>query len=259
MEYNHRDTAKRNTNRIELLGIYIDNLTMTETIREIENLVENEKPSIIFTPNVHRIISAQKNNKIKEIYSYADLLIPDGMPLIWASQILKKPFKEKVSGSDLFPLFCEYAAKKGYKIFLLGAKTGVAEKSKEILTRKNPNLKIVGTYSPPHGFEKDEKENERIITLIKRSNPDVLFLGLGFPKEENWLWKHKNVIKTPVAIGVGASFDFVAGHIKRAPKWMQRFGLEWFFRLCREPRRLWKRYVIGNLIFCWLILKESMK
>ena len=141
----------------------------------------------------------------------------------------------------------------------MGAKAGIAARAQEILTRKNPNLKIVETYSPPYGFENDDKENAKIMDLIKKSNPDVLFLGLGFPKEEIWLWKNKDAMKIPVSIGVGASFDFIAGYKKRAPRWMQRFGLEWFFRLCQEPRRLWKRYIIGNLIFCWLILKELLK
>ena len=136
MEYTHRDSTYKKPNRIELLGIEIDNLTMAETILRIEEFIGNKKSSMIFTPNVHRLVSAQKNSRIREIYFSADLLIPDGMPLIWASRILKKPFREKLSGSDLFPLFCEYAANKGHKIFLLGAKAGIAARAQEILTRK---------------------------------------------------------------------------------------------------------------------------
>ena len=242
--------------RIELLGINIDNYTMEETIIEIERLINYDKSSIIFTPNVHRIVSAYKDKFIREIYDNADMLIPDGLPLVWASKILRKPLRERVAGSDLFPYFCQNAAKKGYKIFLLGAEAGVAKKVKEILSKKIPNLQIVGTYSPSHDFENNKEENAKIIELIKKSKSDILFLGLGFPKEEKWLWKNKNEIKIPVSIGVGATFDFIAGNIKRAPKWIQKIGLEWFFRLCQEPRRLWKRYLIGNTIFFWLVLKE---
>ncbi|GAG30117.1 unnamed protein product, partial [marine sediment metagenome] len=123
----------------------------------------------------------------------------------------------------------------------------------------NPGLIIVGTYSPSFAFENDEDENRKIVEMINKSSPDVLFVGLGPPKQEKWIWRYKDEINVPVSIAVGASFDFVAGSVKRAPKWMQKISLEWLFRLCQEPRRLWKRYLVGNIIFIWMVLKEFIK
>ncbi|MFQ6083219.1 MAG: WecB/TagA/CpsF family glycosyltransferase [Candidatus Aminicenantia bacterium] len=245
--------------RISLFGVNIDNVTMEETIAEIERLIKLNKNSIIFTPNVHRVVFAKKDEHIKEIYDKADLLLPDGIPLIWASKLLGKPLKERVTGSDLLPLFCQIASKKGYRLFFLGAEPGIAKKAKNTLINKNPGLQIIGTYSPPYGFENDDIEIKKIIKLIKEKRPDVLFIGLGFPKEEKFLWRHKEKLQVPVSIGIGATFDFIVGKLKRAPKWMQRIGMEWFFRLCQEPRRLWKRYLIGNTIFIWLVMKELIK
>jgi len=247
------------TRRIKLFGIDIDNISNEETISEIELLIEKEKPSLVVTPNVHHINILQKDNEFKKIYRQASMVLPDSTPLIWASKLLGMPLKEKVTGSDLLPSFCKIAARKRYKLFFLGSGPSIAKKAANILTNKNPGLKIVGTYSPPFGFENDEDENRKIVAMIKKCTPDVLFVGLGPPKQEKWIWRYKDEINVPVSIAVGASFDFVAGSVKRAPKWMQQIGLEWFFRLCQEPRRLWKRYLVGNIIFIWLVLKEFIK
>ena len=122
-----------------------------------------------------------------------------------------------------------------------------------------PSLQIAGVYSPPFKKQFFERENEKMIALINKVKPDVLFVGLGAPKQERWIWRHKNELQVPVFIGVGAAFDFIAGTVKRAPLWMQRCGLEWLFRLCQEPRRLWRRYLVGNPIFLWLVVKELVK
>jgi len=250
---------KKQKERIKLLGIEIDNLDMKESIYKIEELIKISKYSMVFTPNTQRLIGAQKDKNVKKIYDHADLLIPDGMSIIWASKILGNQLKERVAGSDLFPLFCKAAVKSGYKLFFLGAEPGIADKAKELLTMQNPGIKIVGTYSPPYGFENHLEEINKIIGIIKKRQPDVLFIGLGFPKEEKFVWKYKNEYRAPVSIGIGATFDFIAGKVKRAPKWMQSCGLEWFWRLIQEPRRLWKRYLIGNTVFIWLVFKELIK
>ncbi len=247
------------TKRVKLFGIDIDNISNEETISEIELLIEKKKPSLVVTPNVHHINILQKDDEFKKIYSQASMVLPDSTPLFWTSKILRRSLKEKVTGSDLLPSFCKIAAQKRYKLFFLGSGPNVAKKAANILTNKNPGLKIVGTYSPSFGFENDEDENRKIVAMIKKCTPDVLFVGLGPPKQEKWIWKYKDEINVPVSIAVGASFDFISGNIKRAPKWMQKIGLEWFFRLCQEPRRLWKRYLIGNTIFVWLVLKEFIK
>lgn len=245
--------------RVSFAGIEIDNLAMQEAIDKIEELIKNVKSSYVVTPNAAHIVLLQKDKEFKKIYQGARLVIPDGMPLLWGAKILGRPLKERVAGSDLLPVFCEIAAKKGYKLFFLGAGLGVAAKAALILSEKNTGLKIVGTYSPPLGFEDDEEENKTIVQVIKEAKPDILFVGLGAPKQEKWIWRHKDELQVPVSIGVGVTFDFVAGTVRRAPKWMQKCGLEWLFRLCQEPGRLWKRYLIGNAIFIWLVLKEFIK
>jgi len=240
-------------------GTKIDNLTMREVINGIEELIQKEESSYVVTPNAAHIVLLQKDKEFKKIYQGARLAIPDGMPLLWGAKILGKSLREKVSGSDLLPAFCEVAAKKRYKLFFLGAGPGVAAKAARILTQKNLGLKIIGAYSPPFGFENDKGENRKIVQVIKEAKPDVLFVGLGAPKQEKWIWRHKDELQVPVSIGVGITFDFIAGTVKRAPEWMQKCGLEWLFRLCQEPGRLWKRYLIGNAIFVWLVLKEFIK
>lgn len=230
-----------------------------ETIDEMERLIAQNKSSMVFTPNVQRLVEAQKNKHIKNIYDHADLLLPDGMPLVWASKILGNPLKERVAGSDLFPLFCKISSKKGFKLFFLGAGPGIANKAKEVLTNKYPGLKIVGTYSPSSFFGNDLSEIEKIIGIIKEKKPDVLFVGLGFPKEEKFINNYKYKYEVPLSVGIGASFDFVAGKIKRAPRWMRNLGLEWFYRLIHEPKRLWSRYLIGNMAFIWLLANEFIR
>lgn len=247
------------TKRVELFGINVDNVSNEEAIRKIELLIKKNNPSLVVTPNVHHINILQKDNEFREIYSQASMVLPDSKPLFWTSKILKMPLKERVAGSDLLPSFCKLAAKKRYRLFFLGSGPGIARKAADILTEINPGLIIAGTYSPPFGFEDDEGENRKIVEMINKSNPDVLFVGLGAPKQEKWIWRYKDEINVPISIAVGAAFDFIAGNVKRAPRWMQKFGFEWFFRLYQEPRRLWKRYLIGNFIFLWLFLKESIK
>lgn len=245
--------------KIELLGIEINNFTMSDALGRVEALIESRKKSMVFPLNVYMVVKIHKDKVFKSVLSGGDIILSDGMSLLWGAKILGRPLREKVSGSDLLPAFCEIAAKKGYKLFFLGAGPGVAAKAARILTQKNPGLQIVGVYSPPFGFEDDEEENKKIVQMIREAKPHVLFVGLGAPKQEEWIWKHKDEIGVPVSIAVGATFDFVAGTVKRAPKWMQKSSLEWFFRVCQEPRRLWKRYFIANTIFIWLVLKEFLK
>jgi len=244
--------------KISLLGVPIDNITMEETICNIEKYISEGYAKSIFIPNVDCLIKFQKDRDFKNVYRSCDLVLPDSYLFLWAGKFLRTPFKEKVAGSDLFPRFCEFAAKKGYKIFLLGAGPGVAKKAGENLKQKNPGLEIVGTYSPSYGFETDESENQKIIKMIQLAKPDVLFVGLGAPKQEKWIYKYKEQYKVPVSIGVGASFDFIAGNVKRAPQWMSNYGFEWLWRLFQEPKRLWKRYLIDDVPFFYLILKQKI-
>lgn len=241
--------------RITFLNTEIDNLTMVEAIEEIDKLVVNRKPSYVVTPNVDHIVKLETDEEFKEVYKNADLILTDGMPLIWISKIKTTPIKEKVSGSDLFPKVCELAAKKSYKMFLLGAAEGVAAKAAKNLKERFNELNIVGTYSPSYGFEKKEDEIEKIIKMINEVKPDILAVGLGAPKQEKFIYKYNNRLNVPVSLAIGASIDFEAGNIERAPKFMQKCGLEWFYRLFKEPKRMFKRYLVDDLAILRIALK----
>lgn len=233
--------------RINFLNIEVDNLTMNEAIDRAEELIIKKKPSYVVTPNVDHIVKLENDKEFQEVYKNADLILTDGMPLIWISKIKGNPIKEKISGSDFFPKLCERAAEKGYSIFLLGAAEGVATKAAKNLKEKYEGLNIVGTYSPSYGFEKKDDEIKMIIEMINKAKPDILAVGLGAPKQEKFLHKYRNDLNVPISLAIGASIDFEAGNINRAPKWMQNCGLEWFYRLCKEPKRMFKRYIIDDL------------
>ncbi len=233
--------------RIRFLNIEIDNLSMDESIDYIDKLIKRKKNSYVVTPNVDHIVKLENDSEFLEVYNNADLVLTDGMPLVWISKFLKTPIKEKVSGSDLFPKVCKLADEKGYSIFLLGAAEGIAIKAAENLKNKYKNLNIVGTFSPSYGFEKSKSEIEEIIKKVNEAKPDILAVGLGAPKQEKFIYKYKNKLNVPISLAVGASIDFEAGNIERAPKWMQKSGLEWFYRFLKEPKRMFKRYFIDDL------------
>lgn len=244
--------------RVKICNTEIDNLDFVSAIKEIEQLIRSKSSTFVVTPNVDHIIKLNKDREFKTIYNEASLILADGQPILWAAKFLGTPIKEKISGSDLFPKLCEVSTVKGYKLFFLGGREGAALKAAEVLKGKYPNMQIVGIYSPPFGFENDEIENNKIIQMIKESTPDILFIGLGAPKQEKWIYKHKYQYHVPVSIGIGVSFEFVAGMVRRAPVWMQKTGLEWFWRLMMEPKRLWKRYLIDDMQFLALVLEQKL-
>jgi len=233
--------------RIEFMNIHIDNVTTQEALEKITYLVENTKKSYVVTPNVDHIVKLQQDNEFLEIYKNASLILTDGQPLIWISKLYGKPIKEKISGSDLFPKACELAADKGYKMFFLGAAEGVADIAAQKLTAKYPGLDVIGTYSPQMGFENDPDELKKIIEIINELSPDILIVALGAPKQEKFFYRHKEQLNVSLALMIGASLDFEAGIVKRCPPWMSRYGLEWFYRLCMEPKRMFKRYLIDDM------------
>lgn len=241
--------------KIKFMSIQIDNLTMQETLNEIDRLVVNNEKSYIVTPNVDHIVKLEKDKELKQVYENAALVLADGKPLIWISKLYKNPIKEKISGSDLFPLMCEMAANKKYSMFFLGAAEGVANRAAYNLKQKYNELNVVGTYSPPYGFEKNDKEIERIIRMINDAKPDILIVGLGCPKQEKFIYRYKEQLNVPLSLGLGASLDFEAENIKRAPKWMANHGLEWLYRMMQDPKRLIKRYLIDDVEIIKLIWK----
>lgn len=243
--------------RMRFLNTEVDNLTMEEAICKINELIVNKKPSYVVTPNVDHIVKLEEDKEFQEVYKSADLILTDGMPLIWISKLKKKPIKEKVSGSDLFPKVCKMAADKGYKVFLLGAAEGVADKAADNLRKKYEGLNIIGTYSPSYGFENKEDEIKHIIRIINDIKPDILAVGLGAPKQEKFLYKYRNKLNVPISLAIGATIDFEAGNVSRAPKWMQNSGLEWFYRLLKEPKRMFKRYLVDDIKIIKIVKKYN--
>lgn len=253
-----KPNTKSSTEQVTILGARIDNISWEQTLEKISGLVEQKTPSYVVTPNVDHLIRFQNDADFVRIYQNAALVLADGMPLLWASKFLGTPIKEKISGSDLAPKIAELAASKGYSLFLLGGREGAAEQAAQVLISRYPGLIVAGHYCPPMGFEHDAAENEKITRLIKQASPDILFVGLGSPKQERWISRYHNEIGVPVSIGIGVTFEFIAGIVKRAPAWMQHAGLEWFWRLLMEPARLWRRYLVDDMKYFILIFKEKV-
>lgn len=233
-------------NRMKFMNTYIDNCTRDEAINYIEDCIKKRKIGHVITPNVDQIVRIEKDPYFSKICENAELLLVDGTPLMWIAKWYGTPIKEKICGSDLVPKLCEIAAQKGYKVFLLGAAEGVAAKAAVNLQKKYPGLNVVGTYSPPFGFEKDQEELSRMDRMLYESKADMLFVGLGVPKQDIFIYEHMNNYQIPMSFSIGATIDFEAGIQKRAPKWINKMGLEWFYRLISDPKRMFQRYIIND-------------
>lgn len=243
--------------RIEILKIPIDSLTMEETIQIIDQSIQQKKKLQHVVVNVAKIVQMQNNEELYNSVTSSDVINADGQAVVWASRILGKPLPERVAGIDLFQNLVRLAAEKGYRPYFFGAKEEVVKKMVEKIQKEYSELKIAG-YRNGY-FEKNEL-NERVIAdSIKNSNADMLFIAFGTPHKENFLAKWQTYINVPFAMGVGGSFDVVAGITKRAPVWMQNLGLEWLYRIYQEPGRMWKRYAKTNPIFIYLVLREKFK
>lgn len=238
-----------------LLNTFINNVTMSETVEAIEQMIAADKKSYVVAINVDVVMKIEADPYLKKIVDDADMVLVDGKPLVWISKLHGRPLKEKVSGSDLVPLLCEVAAKNGYKVFIIGGKEGSAERAKQRLEEKLPDIKIVGTYAPPFGFEKDDAELERINRMISQAHPDLLITCFGCPKQEKWIYENIEKYDAKVSICAGATVDFLAGNVTRAPRWMSEHGLEWFYRFLQEPKRMFKRYFVDDVKIVGLIKK----
>ena len=245
--------------RIRFMNTEIDNYTMDEAVDAIDRLIQKDKNGYVVTPNIDHIVKLETDTVLQQVYANADIILTDGKPMIWMSRWYGTPIKEKVSGSDLFPRLCELAAAKEYRVFLLGAAEGVAARAAANLQKKFPGLMIAGTYSPPFGFEKDEKELNHIIQVVTEAKPHILVVGLGCPKQEKFIYEYRNDLKVPVSLGLGASIDFEAGIIKRAPKWMADHGFEWLYRVVQDPKRLMRRYFIDDVKIIKMFFKYRLQ
>jgi N-acetylglucosaminyldiphosphoundecaprenol N-acetyl-beta-D-mannosaminyltransferase len=247
----------RKGKRVQVGGATVDSVTFAEAIQLIgQRLRSNAPPAYAVTPNAQHVVMLHSDPKLKAIYDEATFVLADGMSLLVAARLLGHRLPERVTGVDLFQALCSESAELGFRIFLLGGLPGAAKKAAEVLKARNAAVNIVGTYCPPLGFENDPVETQRTLEQVRASQPDLLFVGLGVPKQEYWIHKNYRSLDVRLSIGVGGSFDMVAGITPRAPKWLQNAGLEWLFRLSAEPRRLWKRYLIGNLRFLEIVGRQ---
>ena len=231
-----------NRRSVAVLGVPFDNVTMHEAMDLIEEQIEERGFHQVATANVDFVINAIRDRSLQEMLCSCDLVVPDGMPIVWASRLMGARLKERVSGIDLIPRLAELASKRCYGIYLLGASERSSQRAAEALKRRFPDLRIVGRYSPPV-TPLAEMDHEAILRRIEEAQPDVLLVAMGHPKQERWLAMHRHRLKVPLCMGIGASLDFLAGEFSRAPMWMQSAGLEWLYRAAQEPRRLAQRYL----------------
>lgn len=261
-------------NEINILGVKIMNISFDESIKFINNLILRKKPSQIATVNPEFIMLSQSDHEFKDVLNNTELNVPDGQGLILASKITGQKLNNRVTGIDLVWALAELAEKRNYSIFLLGGRNGVAEKTKNVLLEKYPRLKIAGTFEGNPIFKKLKTEhfktlritdlkkgvkdkNYEIIEKIRKTKPHILFVAYGAPKQDKFISRYKKLLNVPVMIGVGGSFDFISGNISRAPKWMRNVGLEWLYRLFKEPNRF-NRILTATIRFPYAVLKNRI-
>lgn len=240
------------TERVELMGCMIDNLTMEETLDRVQSFIDSGKPHQHVVVNVDKLVKAHRDPELRRIINDCALINVDGMPVVWASRLLGRPLKERVAGVDLFEALMQRASATGWRIFLLGAREAVVSKVRTDYESRYPGLVIAGHRN---GYWRPEEEPE-VVEQIAAARPDILFVAISSPKKEQFLGRYQAQMCVPFAMGVGGTFDVAAGLVRRAPRWMQRAGLEWFFRFLQEPRRMFRRYFVDDMAFVALFLRE---
>lgn len=245
--------------RIKFMNISIDNLTMSEAINQIKNIIDQKKRIYVVTPNVDHIVKIENNNGFKNAYDNAGLVLVDGTPIMLISKLYRQPLKEKITGPKLSEKVIELASKNHYSVYFLGGKEGIAEEAAKRMVLKYPGFLMAGCYSPKYGFEKDNNEIQKIISKINIAKPQILLCGMGSPKTEIFLNKYMDQLNTNVAFSIGAAIDFMSGNIKRCPKWINDIGMEWLYRFVKEPKRMFKRYFVDDIKILELAIKYRRK
>ena len=240
---------------IAMLGVPFDKVTLAETVTRVETMIASRRPHFLATANVDFVVQAVKDLELRRILAECDLVLCDGMPLVWASRFLGNPLPERVAGSDLMPRLLVEAERKGWRVFFLGGTTESVAKAAAQVQAQHPRLALVGAYSPPFKPLLD-MDHADILRRVQAARPDILFVAFGCPKQEKWINMQYRQAGVPVSIGVGATIDFLAGSVRRAPVWMQNTGLEWLFRLLQEPRRLFQRYFLDFRVFGAAIFRQ---
>jgi N-acetylglucosaminyldiphosphoundecaprenol N-acetyl-beta-D-mannosaminyltransferase len=241
---------------VGILGIPIDNLDTAATLERLDQFVQERRFHQVATANVDFLINAMHDQELRQILREADLVTPDGMPVVWASRLLGVPLAERVTGADIVPKLAALAAKKGYRVYMLGARPEVAQRAKGRLEQANPGIQIVGCVSPQLS-PLLAMDSATLLDDIRKAKPDILLVAFGNPKQEKWIHLHRDHLRdVPICIGIGGTFDFLAGETSRAPGWMQRFGMEWLYRLAQEPKRLWRRYTNDFVHFTRFLARQ---
>jgi N-acetylglucosaminyldiphosphoundecaprenol N-acetyl-beta-D-mannosaminyltransferase len=251
-------TEKPKTARFVVLGVAVDAVQVADVIDQMEQwITRRDTGRYIAVTNTHVVVEALGDRSYKETLDSADMVVPDGMPLVWIGRRNGFQLPERVYGPDLFEAFCRETHEKGYTHFFYGGAPGTPEELARVLKKRYPGLRVVGTYAPPFR-QLTREEDAQTVEMINRAAPDVLWVGLGCPKQERWMHAHRHCLTVPVMLGVGAAFDFLTGRTPQAPRWMRGHGLEWLYRLWKEPRRLWRRYLVSNSSFIYHCCLESL-
>jgi N-acetylglucosaminyldiphosphoundecaprenol N-acetyl-beta-D-mannosaminyltransferase len=241
--------------RVSFGRLHVDVVTFAGAVDATVALCRAGQGGYVLTPNVDHVVMAETDEALKAAYDDASLSLVDGKPLVWLAKAMNRPLPCKISGSDLLRPLIKRAADEGLSCFFLGGKEGIAQKAADILVAENPGLKMAGCFSPPFGFEKDPVEDQKVVDVVVTARPDLLFVALGAPKQELWMHKHRAALAPAVGLGIGASLDFVAGVVQRAPTWMSEAGLEWVYRLTQEPKRMFDRYIVRDSAFVGIAMR----
>ena len=245
--------------KVDILGVQVSSIPSTFLLEEFKRIIHaKEFAQVAITP-VNSILAAHKNAAVKDIYNASDFVLCDGMPVKWASHFLGTPIVERITGLDLLPNVVAYANQENFTLFLLGASPGVGALLKDKITQLYPNCNVVGIYVPPFMKVFDATENQKMVDAVNAAKPDIVLVSLTAPKQDIWIADNKAALCPAVYIGIGGAFEVMAGLAKRAPKWMHAAGLEWFYRLIQEPKRMYRRYLIEAPAFIPLILLDRIK
>jgi len=241
--------------RVNVLGVGVSAIDMQQALTTVTGWIRTRQRRYVCCTTVHGVMESQRDASLRRIHNAAGLVTPDGMPLVWLCRRAGYHHVQRVYGPDLMLALCQQSVEHGYRHYLYGGAPGVASQLADRLTQRFPGLAVVGWDAPPFR-PSTEAEDAVAVAAINTARPDIVWVGLGTPRQERWMAEHRDRLQAPVLLGVGAAFDFHAGVKKQAPAWMQRTGLEWLFRLAREPRRLWRRYLVYNPQFLGLVLLQ---
>lgn len=243
---------------VEVLGVDLSAINMNRALELAEKWIGTQKSAYISMTGVHGVMEAQSKPEFRRVLNEALINAPDGMPMSWIGWLQGHKQMDRVYGPDFMANLCQLSAGKGYRHYLYGGQPGVASELKSALEKRFPGLQIVGTFTPPFRSLTQEEENDLLID-VQNTKPDILWVGLSTPKQEGFMAQYVDRLRVPLLIGVGAAFDFHTGRLHESPEWMKRAGLQWLHRLMQDPRRLWKRYLLNNAKFVWLITLQLLR